>query len=142
MALAGVLALRPRVLVLDEPTAGLDPASHREFLDWLVRFHREADVPMVIATHNMDDIAQVADRVDVLVEGRTVAGGTPGEIFSGPEVLAGHGLGVPPMAEVMQQLRARGLDVRADVLTVDEAAAEIERVWSRGRRLASPSQER
>lgn len=132
VALAGVLALRPRVLVLDEPTAGLDPASHREFLDWLAQFHREAGVPIVIATHNMDDIAQVADRVYVLVDGRTVAGGTPREIFARSELLAGHGLGVPPMVEVMQGLRARGLSVRTDALTVDEAAQEIERELNGG----------
>jgi len=145
VALAGVLALRPRVLILDEPTAGLDPASHHEFLEWLVRFHREAGVPMVIATHNMDDIAQIADRVYVLVDGRTIAGGTPGEIFAQPEVLAGYGLGVPAMAEVMQRLRALGLGVRADVLTVDEAAAEIERVWNHtagaGLQTASPGEQ-
>lgn len=140
VALAGVLALRPRVLVLDEPTAGLDPASHREFLDWLVRFHHEAGVPMAIATHNMDDIAQVADRVYVLVNGHTVADGTPGGIFAQSELLAASGLSVPPMAEVMQRLRALGLDVRPDVLTVDETAAEIERVWN-GRRLTAPPQE-
>jgi len=130
VALAGVLALRPRVLVLDEPTAGLDPASHREFLGWLVRFHREAGVPIIIATHNMDDIAQVAGRVYVLVDGRTVAGGSPREIFAHPDLLAGYGLGVPPMAEVMQGLRVLGLvDVRTDALTVDEAAVEIEQAW-------------
>lgn len=137
VALAGVLALRPRVLVLDEPTAGLDPVSHREFLDWLVRFHREAGVPVVIATHNMDDIAQLADRVYVLVDGCTIADGTPREIFAQSQLLAGHGLGVPPVVEVMQGLRAHGLDVRTDALTVDEAAAEIERLWSGGQQPAA-----
>lgn len=134
VALAGVLALRPRVLVLDEPTAGLDPASHREFLDWLTRFHQEASVPVVIATHNMDDIAQIADRVYVLAEGRTVACGTSREVFAQSQTLAGHGLGVPSTLEVMGRLRARGLAVRPDALTIEEAVAEIERVWIQDRR--------
>ena len=128
VALAGVLALQPRVLVLDEPTAGLDPESRAEFLDWLMRFHHETGVSILLATHNMEDIAQVAQRVYVLVEGRIVAAGSPREVFARPERLRAHGLDVPVTVQVMHALRARGLDVRSDALTLGEAVAEIRRL--------------
>lgn len=128
VALAGVLALQPRVLVLDEPTAGLDPESRAEFLDWLMRFHRETGVSILLATHNMEDIACVAQRVYVLVEGRIIAEGSPREVFVHPERLRAHGLDVPVTVQVMHRLRAYGLDVRPDALTLDEAVTEIRRL--------------
>jgi len=128
VALAGVLALQPRVLVLDEPTAGLDPESRAEFLNWLMRFHHETGVSILLATHNMDDIARVAQRVYMLVEGRIVAEGSPREVFARPEFLHAYGLDVPVTVQVMHRLRERGLDVRPNALTLDEAVAEIQRL--------------
>ncbi len=128
VALAGVLALQPRVLVLDEPTAGLDPESRAEFLDWLMRFHHETGVSILLATHNMEDIAQVAQRVYVLVEGRIVAAGSPREVFARRRFLQGLGLDAPVTIQVMHELRERGLYVRSDALTLDEAVAEIQRL--------------
>lgn len=131
VALAGVLALRPSLLVLDEPTAGLDPAAHRELLDLILSFHDEADVPVVLATHNMDDIAELADRVYVLAGGRIVAHGAPRDVFAQHDLLARYGLAAPAPVEVLHQLRARGFRVRADALTVDEAVAELDHLLNR-----------
>jgi energy-coupling factor transporter ATPase len=125
VALAGVLALQPSLLVLDEPTAGLDPASHEEFLELLLRFHHAERVAVVIATHNMDDIARLADRVYVLADGCVVAHGTPREVFARSELLAAHELAAPAPVEVAGQLRSRGLKVRADALTVSEVVADV-----------------
>lgn len=140
VALAGVLALQPSLLVLDEPTAGLDPASHREFLDLILRFHHEADVPVVIATHNMDDIARLADRVYVLGDGRTVAEGTPRDVFARSDLLVEYALAAPAPVEVLRELRARGFEMDAYALTVDEVVAEVIRLL-KGRRAPVRSSE-
>jgi energy-coupling factor transport system ATP-binding protein len=126
LALAGVLALQPEVLVLDEPTAGLDPRGRKDLLQWLMGWRAEQEGTIVLASHNMEDLAQLADRVYVLVEGHIVLGGSPREVFSQSEVLAKYGLDTPLSVSAMHALRARGLPVRADAITITEAAAEIE----------------
>jgi energy-coupling factor transport system ATP-binding protein len=131
LALAGVLALKPEVLVLDEPTAGLDPKGRKDLLKWLMRWRGEQEGTIVLASHNMEDLAQLADRVYVLVEGRMVLSGSPREVFSQSEVLTRHGLGTPLAVTVMHALRARGLPVRADAITIAEAAAEVEALLNR-----------
>ncbi len=131
LALAGVLALRPEALVLDEPTAGLDPKGRKELLAWLIRWHKEQEGTIVLTSHNMEDLAQLADRVYVLIEGRMVLNGNPREVFSQSEVLARHGLATPLAVSVMHALQARGLAVRSDAITVAEAAAEIEALLKR-----------
>jgi energy-coupling factor transport system ATP-binding protein len=130
LALAGVLALKPEVLVLDEPTAGLDPKGRKALLAWLIRWREEQEGTIVLASHNMEDLAQLADRLYVLVEGRIVLNGTPRQVFSQFDVLDKYGLGTPLPVSVMHALRARGLPVRTDALTVTEAAAEIEALLS------------
>ena len=126
LALAGVLALKPEVLVLDEPTAGLDPKGRKDLLAWLIRWHEEQESTIILASHNMEDLAQLADHLYVLAEGRMVLSGSPREVFSQAEALARHGLGTPLAISVMHALRARGLPVRADAITIAEAAAQIE----------------
>ncbi|MEA3345422.1 MAG: ATP-binding cassette domain-containing protein [Chloroflexota bacterium] len=125
LALAGVLALEPKVLALDEPTAGLDPRGREELLDHLVRWRAEREGTIVLASHTMEDLARLADRVYVLAAGRIVLQGTPREVFGQGEELARLGLGVPVAMEVTRELSERGLPVQADCLTVEEAAAEI-----------------
>ena len=125
LGLAGVLALEPDVLALDEPTAGLDPQGREELLHYLMRWHAERGRTILLVSHTMEDLAQLADRIYILVAGRIVLEGTPRQVFSQAELLADLGLGVPAPTRVMRQLRARGLPVRADCLTVEEAAAEI-----------------
>jgi len=124
-ALAGVLALRPRVLLLDEPTAGLDPQARRDLLATLHRLNRQEGVTLVIATHNMDDVTAIAGRVYVLEEGRVALRGPTRGVFSQAERLWALGLDVPAAVSVMAALRDRGLPMPLDVLTLDEAEAAI-----------------
>lgn len=121
--LAGVLALRPQVLLLDEPTAGLDPLAHAELLAQL-RALRTEGLTLVIATHNMDDVAALAERVYVLSQGQVTLSGSPGEVFGQSERLHELGLDVPFGVALMNALRARGLDV-PDALTLDDAEATL-----------------
>ncbi|MFQ6100080.1 MAG: ABC transporter ATP-binding protein [Anaerolineae bacterium] len=124
-ALAGVLALRPRLFLLDEPTAGLDPQARRDLLATLRRLNRQQGMTLVIATHNMDDVAAVAHRVYVLEEGRVALQGPTRWVFSQVEQLRDLGLDVPAAVSVMAALRDRGLPVPLGVLTLDEAEAAI-----------------
>ena len=125
LALAGVLALEPDVLALDEPTAGLDPRSRDELLDYLTRWRAEGGGTIVLVSHTMEDLAQLADRIYVLVEGRILLRGTTRQVFGQREALAQLGLGVPAVTAVMWELRERHHPVRIDCLTVEEATAEI-----------------
>jgi energy-coupling factor transport system ATP-binding protein len=127
-ALAGVLAIKPEILVLDEPTAGLDPRGHQDILSRIMGLKREWGTTLVIVSHNMEEIARLCDRVYVFAGGKTVLTGTPREIFAHPERLRELGLGVPQVTAAMQTLRERGLNVQGDILTVDEAEREIKRV--------------
>jgi energy-coupling factor transport system ATP-binding protein len=121
VALAGVLALEPEVLVLDEPTAGLDPRSRRDLLGVLRALHESAGTTLVFVSHNMEEVAELVERVWVLAGGRTVLRGSVREVFVEVERLRELGLGIPQVTEVAYELRARGRDVRPDVLTVREA---------------------
>jgi energy-coupling factor transporter ATPase len=125
LALAGVLALEPDVLALDEPTAGLDPQSREELLAYLMRWRAQGARTVVLASHTMEDLARLADRIYVLVAGRVALEGSPRQVFAQGAELARVGLGVPVATEVMRKLRERGVPVRLDCLTVEEAAAEI-----------------
>ena len=128
-AIAGVLAMEPHVLILDEPTAGLDPASHREILDIIRRIHKEREGIIVFVSHNMADIAALSDRVVVMDRGQVIAVNTPERVFSKRNVLTNIGLDVPPAAAFMHKLKGRGFDVKTGVLTSDEAAEEILRYF-------------
>lgn len=124
-ALAGVLALEPEVLVLDEPTAGLDPRSRRDLLSLLHRWREERGGTLVVATHNMEDLAELAERTYLLANGKVTLGGPTRQVFAQSEELTHHGLSTPQAAAVVQALRARGLPLPAHALTIPEAADEI-----------------
>lgn len=124
VGLAGVLALRPQVLLLDEPTAGLDGPSRLELLDRLRVWNAEG-LTIVMATHNMDDVAALAGRVYVLAQGRVALTGTTRAVFAQAEQVRELGLDLPFAAALMAALRARGLDAPHDVLTLDEAETAI-----------------
>ena len=126
LGLAGVLALEPQILVLDEPTAGLDPQGRRALLRILSEWASGAGRAIVLATHNMEDIAELADAVYVLVDGRVALRGSPRELFSSPESLLKLGLTVPLATQAMIRLRERGYAVRTSVLNEEEALSEIE----------------
>ena len=126
LALAGVLALDPQVLVLDEPTAGLDPQGRRALLRTLSQWRARAGRALVVATHNMEDVAELCTRVYVLVAGRIEAHGSPRDVFSQHDLLARSGLVAPTPTQIMLGLRSRGCRVSVDALTAEEAAREIE----------------
>lgn len=139
-AIAGLLAMRPRMLILDEPTAGLDPAGRREILGHIGRLRREAGLTLVVISHSMDAIASLCERVVVLDHGRLVADGPVRPVFADAPKLASLGLGVPQAAQCVHRLREAGWTVRPDVLTVDEArAAILEALRRRGAAGAGPT---
>ncbi len=124
-ALAGVLALKPEMLILDESTSGVDPRSRKELLEQLFRLHKEHGLTLVFVSPNMEDLAELVERIYVLDEGRTVMSGSTREIFSRPEELRQHGLGVPQVAEVAHELVARGITVDRIPVTVEEGLEEL-----------------
>ena len=124
VGLAGVLALQPQILLLDEPTAGLDPEAHEEFLTQLEALH-ERGVTVAIATHSMEDVARLANRVLVLNRGRVVLEGTTREIFSRGNELESIGLTLPFPGEVARKLAEVGLDIKTDLLSIEEAEEAI-----------------
>ena len=131
VAIAGVLAMEPEVLILDEPTAGLDPHTRKDLLEHLRRVQKERGLTLIIVSHSMDDIATMVNRILVMDKGKIAAQGSPGEIFSQGEKLRRIGLDVPPLTQLLLALRARGIDLPADILDLEEARAAIGR-WLRG----------
>lgn len=125
VAIAGVLAMKPEILILDEPTAGLDPSAHRDVLELIRRIHRQERMTILLVSHNMGDIAELADRVLVMNRGKLVMNGTPAEVFSRGEPLWEMGLGLPPAAEFMERLKERMPGIDAAQLSIEDAAKEI-----------------
>lgn len=133
-AIAGVLAMDPQMLILDEPTAGLDPAGRRDLLTYIRRLHRDRALTIVLITHSMDAVAQLCERLLVLDGGRLVVDGPPRAVFADDARLAALGLGLPQVMQLVHRLRERGLAVRPDVVTVEEARVAIrEALVVRGR---------
>ncbi len=133
VAIAGVLAMQPEVLVLDEPAAGLDPQGKQEIIRMVQRLNREQKVTVIWTSHAMEDIALCADRLVVMHEGCIVRDGRPGDIFSETEYLASIGLAAPEMTYIVRDLRQRGILVPANLLTVDAAAAAVLALWRSGK---------
>jgi len=125
-ALAGVMALQPEVLILDESTSGVDPRGRKELLGRLLTLHKEHGLTLAFVSPNMEDVAGLVDRIYVMDGGRVVMDGTTRKVFSQPEKLRQHGLGVPQVTEVAHELVARGMKVERIPVTVEEG---IEEVW-------------
>ena len=125
IAIAGVIAMRPGVLILDEPTAGLDPAGCRQIMDNISRYKRESGATVLIVSHNMDDAARLCERLIVFDHGHVVMDGTPEEVFSRPEELVGIGLAVPQATSLAMALRRRGLELDGAVYTHEQLLAAI-----------------
>jgi energy-coupling factor transport system ATP-binding protein len=119
-AMAGVLALRPKILILDESTSGVDPRSRKELLSRIDYLHRTRGLTVIFVSPNMEDMAGLVDRIYVIDDGRTVMSGTTREIFSQPEKLVQHGLGIPQITEIVHELGRRGKVPPTTVLTVQE----------------------
>jgi len=125
VAIAAVLSLEPEVLIFDEPTAGLDAAGKKNLFNMLEYFNRQEGLTIIISTHHLDEAAALANRVLVLEEGRLIMQGTTEEIFSRQQALYDAGLALPPVTEIVHELRQKGLPVSTAVFTLDEARQEI-----------------
>ncbi len=124
-AIAGVLAMEPEVLILDEPTAGLDPRGRDELFVQIQKMHREKHMTVMLVSHSMEDVADYAQRIIVLDQGRILYDGTPREVFAHYKELEQAGLAAPQVTYLMHELQARGLPVNTDIITVEEAKKEI-----------------
>ncbi|MEG0741501.1 MAG: energy-coupling factor transporter ATPase [Clostridia bacterium] len=125
VAIAGVLAMRPKILVLDEPTAGLDPAGRRGILSMIRNLHAAGGLTVIMVSHSMDDIASLATRLIVMSQGELVLSGTPREVFTQQELLKSIGLGVPQAAELAHALIAEGYPLPGDLYTLTEVREAI-----------------
>ena len=129
VAIAGVLAMKPSVLILDEPTAGLDPRGRDRILTMLEELHSRENTTIVMVSHSMDDMARLATRLVVMAEGKILAAGTPREIFAQEEMMVSAGLGVPEAARLCRALRDKGLDLPADLYRPQELKEHLLRLW-------------
>ncbi len=128
VAIAGVLAMKPEVLILDEPTAGLDPMGRDEILDQIAAIQKERKITVILVSHSMEDVAKYVDRLIVMDHGSVQFDGTPREVFSHYKELESMGLAAPQVTYVMEELRAKGKSV-GDATTVEEAKEEILKAW-------------
>ncbi|MBO4311226.1 MAG: energy-coupling factor transporter ATPase [Lachnospiraceae bacterium] len=128
VAIAGILSMKPKILVLDEPTAGLDPAGRKEILDLVKNLCREKGMTVILVSHSMDDVAEYVDRILVMNDGRLEIDAVPKEAFKHKEELEGFGLALPQVTQAMIKIKEIGIPVRTDAITVEEAANEIMRV--------------
>ena len=131
VAIAGVIAMEPEVLILDEPTAGLDPAAHRDILAMIRRIHEETGITLIFVSHNMGDIADMSDRIIVMSGGRIALEGTPAGVFSHESELAEMGLALPPARQIVNGLKKTVPGFESEALTIDEAAEDIRKYLGR-----------
>lgn len=124
VAIAGVLAMKPEILILDEPTAGLDPRGRDEILDQIAKLHKEG-LTVILVSHSMEDVAKYADRIIAMNSGKIAFDGTPKEVFRHYKELERMGLSAPQVTYVMQEMKNLGLPVNTDISTVEEAKEEI-----------------
>lgn len=125
VAIAGVLAMKPEVLILDEPTAGLDPKGRDEILEQIAKLRKETGMTVILVSHSMEDVAKYVDRIIVMNKSRVMFDDEPREVFRHYKELEEVGLAAPQITYIMQTLKAKGLDVDADITGVEEAKAAI-----------------
>ncbi len=125
VAIAGVMAMKPEILVLDEPTAGLDPAGRDDILFQIKALHTKLGMTVILVSHSMEDIARLVDRIIVMHEGTVAMDNTPGQVFTEVETLEEMGLSAPQITYVVRQLRQRGLNIREDIFTIHQAKKEL-----------------
>ena len=132
VAIAGVMAMRPKILILDEPAAGLDPRGRDEILSRIVEYRRSTDSTVIMISHSMEDMAVYCEKILVMSDSKPFMYGTPAEVFSKSAELESVGLAVPQVTKLMTELRNRGYQVRTDIYTVAQAKAEIARLVKEG----------
>jgi energy-coupling factor transport system ATP-binding protein len=128
VAIAGVLAMDPEVLVLDEPTAGLDPRGRKEIMDLFYRLHKEQNLTIILVTHSMEDAAKYSDEIIVMHKGTIEMQGTPREVFSEVEKLTSLGLDLPEVVKLQRQLVKKGLSFQEIPLTIEEAVSQLKAI--------------
>ena len=121
VAIAGVLAMEPKVLILDEPTAGLDPRGRDEILSEIKSIHEKRKITVILVSHSMEDVAKIAERIIVMDKGKVFLDSNPREIFRNEDKLLSVGLGIPQITSLMRTLKKKGLDINEDSITVEEA---------------------
>lgn len=125
VAIAGVLAMKPKMLILDEPTAGLDPQGRKEILELISGLRRDTGITIVLVSHSMEDVAEYVDRIIVMNKGSVAYDALPKEVFSHYEELEEMGLAAPQVSYIVHKLKAKGLEVETDAITIEEAARDI-----------------
>ena len=125
VAIAGVLAMRPKVLILDEPTAGLDPRGRDEILNSIQTLYKEEGITIILVSHSMEDIARMVNRIVVMHRGKVAMEGSAREVFSQVEKLEKMGLGIPQITSFMRHYKLKGNDIRDDILTIEDAKIEL-----------------
>ncbi|TDT50402.1 energy-coupling factor transporter ATPase [Fonticella tunisiensis] len=128
VAIAGVLAMEPKILILDEPTAGLDPRGRDEILSQIKRLHEEYKITIILVSHSMEDVAKLVNRLIVMYKGKNILMGSPREVFREVETLEKIGLGVPQVTYLARRLREKGYNIREDIITVEEAKQELMKI--------------
>ncbi len=132
VALAGVMAMEPSLLVLDEPAAGLDPRGRREILGGIREYQRQSGRSVIIVSHSMEDMAMYCDKIIAMSHGKLILEGTAGEVFSQSEVLQSAGLDVPDVTKIVTRLRLNGVKISSDIYTVDGAVEALAKYASGG----------
>ncbi|TCO74983.1 energy-coupling factor transport system ATP-binding protein [Marinisporobacter balticus] len=131
VAIAGVVAMKPEVLILDEPTAGLDPRARDEILSQIKALHQKYNITIILVSHSMEDIAKLVDRIIVMHKGNVALTGKPSEVFRNVALLESIGLGVPQITYLMKMLHKLGKPVREDIFTIEDAKKEILKLMRR-----------
>ena len=124
-ALAGVVAMEPEILVLDEPAAGLDPQGRELIFSEIKSLHEKKNITVILVSHSMEDIARFADRIVVMDEGRILMDGSSADVFARDDELKNAGLDVPQITKILSTLKKMGYDIKSDIFTVEEAALEL-----------------
>jgi energy-coupling factor transport system ATP-binding protein len=125
VAIAGVVAMEPTTLILDEPTAGLDPKGRDDILDQIRKLHKDYKMTIIIVSHSMEDVAKIAERIIVMNGGKVALQGTPAEVFKEVDMLEKIGLGVPQVTYLVRELRKKGFNISDSIFTIEEARKEL-----------------
>lgn len=128
VAIAGVVAMEPKVLILDEPTAGLDPKGRDEILQQIKNLHKEYKMTIILVSHSMEDVAKLASRILVMNNGKTILDGEPADIFKEIELLESVGLAVPQVTYLVRELRKHGFDISDEIYTTDQALNALKQI--------------
>lgn len=133
VAIAGVVAMEPKILILDEPTAGLDPKGRDDILGQIKKLHKEYNMTIIFVSHSMEDVAKLADRILVMHEGNCILDGKPSEVFKEIETLESVGLAVPQVTYLIRELRRKGYELSEDIYTIEQAKEAIGKLFNKNK---------